>query len=304
MIGSILVGATLGVLQGMSTAKQGKSILRTGKNIEKIYAGLADNKALFEKSLKEHKETAGKIKKYQEESAELQYKRNQETVKKTLESSLRNVMNQYIVAKENLHEQILENKSKILMSTQNKNVEESSIKHDTLATLESEATRNQRTLNQNQLNSIESVTNEGIEQEYRVGTDYDNALGNIRKAYNQSIGNAELQRNQDISSLNQTIENGVIAGKNVQQQGYNVIADGNSKIASTLWDAGLKAFNAFGGMEVIGSKLSNFFGGQQKSNAFERSLKTVGQWNPLGNREIHYKTNGWSPYQFRNGGNL
>lgn len=301
MIGSILLGTTFGVLRGISTYGQGKNIIKAGRNIEKIYEKLGENKILFENSFKEQKETAWRIKGFQEESAKAQYERNKTLVKKALESNLRNVMNQYVVENENLDGQVREMKSKILLTTGNKNVEENSIRNDSLSTLQNEFIENQRILNQNQMNMVEGVTEEGIAKEYQVGTDYDNVSSNIRQAYNRTIGNTELQRNQDISNLNQTIENGRISSASMQQQGYGIMAQAESSIANTLWSAGLNAFSSVGGFDWASNKIGSFFNKTSNIGSFENSLKTFGQRNPFGNREIYYKTYGGLPYKFGRG---
>ena len=134
MIGSILLGGALGLIRGYNTKRQGKGIIRTADGIKKSYDSLSDLKPVFEKSLKEHKETVGKIKKYQEDTAKLQYDRENSKLKDSLESGIRSVINQYVTARENLKERVLDTKDKILMSTPTRNIESSSLQYDTLST--------------------------------------------------------------------------------------------------------------------------------------------------------------------------
>lgn len=266
MIGSFLVSAGLGLLQGLNTRRQGKNIVRAGKNIANEYAKLDANRVLFENSFEEHKKSIGKIKAYQEEKAKLQYNKNKRAVKGALETNLRNVMNGYVSAKDTLDEQVKDMKSKITISTQNPAVEESSIRNDSLSLLGKESSRNSKILEENMLNSIKASTEEGIENQYKIDSDYDNTMSNIRKAYNQSLGNAELQKIQDISRLNDIIENGRIAGSNLAQQGYGIIAQAEQSIANTFLNSSLDVFNKLGGFDFIDNKIGGFF----KSNGETR----------------------------------
>lgn len=301
MIGSILVGATIGVFKGMGTRKQGKNIIRSGGRITEEYRKLGENKVLFEKSMKEQKEVAGKIKGHQEGSAKLQYERNQSELKRTLETNLRGVMYNYVAQKDNLKEQMLDAKSKLLIGSYNPNVEKSSIKHDSFATLDKEVSENQRTINENQIGAIEQVTSESLGQSYRVGQDYDNSISNIQRNYNATLGSAEAQYNQDINHMKAQMEQGLIAGNQVKQQGYNLIGQAESQIAGSLWNAGLQGFSAMGGFSGMMGSLggtSNFataFGMTRGTGGlfgFEKAAKSFGRLNTF--RSVQ-------PYQFGNG---
>lgn len=259
MIGSFLVSAGLGLLQGMNAKRQGKAIIGTGRAVANEYAKLNANRVLFENSFEEHKKTIGKIKGYQEETAKLQYDKNKRAVKEALGVNLRNIMNGYVSAKDTLDEQVKDMKSKIVVSTQNSNVEENSIRQDSLSLLGKEALGNSRVIEENMINYLKASTEEGIENQYRVDTDYDNAISNIRKAYNQSLGNAELQKIQDISRLNDIMESGRIAGANLVQQGYGIIGQASQNMANTFLSAGLGIFDRLGGFNFIDSKIEGIF---------------------------------------------
>lgn len=298
MMGGILVGASLGILQGMSTRSQGKNIIRSGKRIEEEYKKLGSSKALFEKSMKKQKDVAGKIKGYQEGSAKVQYERNQSELKRALESNLRGVMYNYVAQKDNLKEQMLDAKSKLLTGSYNPNVEKSSIKHDSFATLDKEVSENQRTINENQIGAIEQVTSESLGQTYRVGQDYDNSISNIQRNYNATLSGAESQYNQDINNINSQISTGVSVGRNMQQQGYTLKAQGSSQITGALVEAGLQGFSAMGGFSGIKNKLGGLSSsgsgnfatsfemtkGTADLYGFEKSFKSFGQLNPFGRR--------------------
>lgn len=245
MIGSILLGGALGLIRGYNTKRQGKGIIRTADGIKKSYDSLSNLKPVFEKSLKEHKETVGKIKKYQEDTAKLQYDRENSKLKDSLESGIRNVMNQYVAARENLKENILDTKDKILMSTPTRNIESSSLQYDTLSTLNKEATENQRTLLGNQVNAIGQVTDENLEQKYRLDTDYDNTLGAIKRNYETSIANAENQYTEDINRLDNWIDSGKATAEQLKNQGRNTYTKGWNMINNSLLETGLNLYDYY-----------------------------------------------------------
>lgn len=245
MIGSILLGGALGLIRGYNTKRQGKGIIRTADGIKKSYDSLSNLKPVFEKSLKEHKETVGKIKKYQEDTAKLQYNRENSKLKDSLESGIRNVINQYVAARENLKEHILDTKDKILMSTPTRNIESSSLQYDTLSTLNKEATENQRTLLGNQVNAIGQVTDENLEQKYRLDTDYDNTLGAIKRNYETSIANAENQYTEDINRLDNWIDSGKATAEQLKNQGRNTYTKGWNMINNSLLETGLNLYDYY-----------------------------------------------------------
>lgn len=245
MIGSILLGGALGLIRGYNTKRQGKGIIRTADGIKKSYEDLSNLKPVFKKSLKEHKEAVGKIKKYQEDTAKLQYDRENSKLKDSLESGIRSVINQYVAAKENLKEHILDTKDKILMSTPTRNVESSSLQYDTMATLNKEATENQRTLLENQVNAIGQVTDENLEQKYRLDTDYDNTLGAIKRNYETSIANAENQYTEDINRLDNWIDSGKATAEQLKNQGRNTYTQGWNMINNTLLETGLNLYDYY-----------------------------------------------------------
>lgn len=245
MIGSILLGGALGLIRGYNTKRQGNGIIRTADGIKKSYEDLSNLKPVFKKSLKEHKETVGKIKKYQEDTAKLQYDRENSKLKDSLESGIRSVINQYVAARENLKEHILDTKDKILMSTPTRNVESSSLQYDTMATLNKEATENQRTLLENQVNAIGQVTDENLEQKYRLDTDYDNTLGAIKRNYETSIANAENQYTEDINRLDNWIDSGKATAEQLKNQGRNTYTQGWNMINNTLLETGLNLYDYY-----------------------------------------------------------
>lgn len=245
MIGNILLGGALGLIRGYNIKRQGKGIIRTADGIKKSYEDLSNLKPVFKKSLKEHKETVGKIKKYQEDTAKLQYDRENSKLKDSLESGIRNVINQYVAARENLKEHILDTKDKILMSTPTRNVESSSLQYDAMATLNKEATENQRTLLENQVNAIGQVTDENLEQKYRLDTDYDNTLGAIKRNYETSIANAENQYTEDINRLDNWIDSGKATADQLRNQGRNTYTQGWNMINNTLLETGLNLYDYY-----------------------------------------------------------
>lgn len=280
MIGSILLGGALGLIRGYNTKRQGKGIIRTADGIKKSYDSLSNLKPVFEKSLKEHKETVGKIKKYQEDTAKLQYDRENSKLKDSLESGIRNVINQYVAARENLKEHILDTKDKILMSTPTRNIESSSLQYDTLSTLNKEATENQRTLLGNQVNAIGQVTDENLEQKYRLNTDYDNTLGAIKRNYETSIANAENQYTEDINRLDNWIDSGKATAEQLKNQGRNTYTQGWNMINNTLLETGLNLYDYYyKPKEVDDIYDKNVTSTPSKNN--DRNVRGFGTYNPF-----------------------
>lgn len=280
MIGSILLGGALGLIRGYNTKRQGKGIIRTADGIKKSYEDLSNLKPVFEKSFKEHKETVGKIKKYQEDIAKLQYDRENSKLKDSLESGIRNVINQYVTARENLKERVLDTKDKILMSTPTRNIESSSLQYDTMATLNKEATENQRTLLENQVNAVGQVTDENLEQKYRLDTDYDNTLGAIRRNYETSIANAENQYTEDINRLDNWINSGKATADQLRNQGRNTYTQGWTMINNTLLETGLNLYDYYyKPKEVDDIYNKNVTSTPSKNN--DRNVRGFGTYNPF-----------------------
>lgn len=280
MIGNILLGGALGLIRGYNIKRQGKSIIRTADGINKRYDSLSDLKPVFEKSLKEHKETVGKIKKHQEDTAKLQYDRENSKLKDSLESGIRNVINQYVAARENLKEHILDTKDKILMSTPTRNIESSSLQYDTLSTLNKEATENQRTLLGNKVNAIGQVTDENLEQKYRLDTDYDNTLGAIKRNYETSIANAENQYTEDINRLDNWIDSGKATAEQLKNQGRNTYTQGWNMINNTLLETGLNLYDYYyKPKEVDDIYDKNVTSTPSKNN--DRNVRGFGTYNPF-----------------------
>lgn len=280
MIGNILLGGALGLIRGYNIKRQGKNIIRTADGIKKRYDSLSDLKPVFEKSFKEHKETVGKIKKYQEDTAKLQYDRENSKLKDSLESGIRNVINQYVAARENLKEHILDTKDKILMSTPTRNIESSSLQYDTLSTLNKEATENQRTLLGNQVNAIGQVTDENLEQKYRLDTDYDNTLGAIKRNYETSIANAENQYTEDINRLDNWIDSGKATADQLRNQGRNTYTQGWNMINNTLLETGLNLYDYYYKPKEVDDIYDENVTSTPNKN-IDRNVRGFGTYNPF-----------------------
>lgn len=280
MIGNILLGGALGLIRGYNIKRQGKGIIRTADGIKKRYDSLSDLKPVFEKSLKEHKETVGKIKKYQDDTAKLQYDRENLKLKDSLESGIRNVINQYVTARENLKERVLDTKDKILMSTPTRNIESSSLQYDTLSTLNKEATENQRTLLENQVNAIGQVTDENLEQKYRLDTNYDNTLGAIKRNYETSIANAENQYTEDVNRLDNWIDSGKATADQLRNQGRNAYTQGWNMINNSLLETGLNLYDYYyKPKEVDNIYDKNVTSTPSKST--DKNVRGFGTYNPF-----------------------
>ena len=274
MIGSILLGGVLGLIRGYNTKRQGKGIIRTADGIKKSYEDLSNLKPVFEKSLKEHKETVGKIKKYQEDTAKLQYNRENSKLKDSLESGIRNVINQYVTTRENLKENILDTKDKILMSTPTRNIESSSLQYDTMATLNKEATENQRTLLENQVNAIGQVTDENLEQKYRLDTNYDDTLEAIKRNY------AENQYTEDINRLDNWIDSGKATAEQLKNQGRNTYTQGWNMINNSLLETGLNLYDYYYKPKEVDDIYDENVTSTPNKNT-DRNIRGFGTYNPF-----------------------
>jgi len=280
MIGSILLGGVLGLIRGYNTKRQGKGIIRTADGIKKSYEDLSNLKPVFEKSLKEHKETVGKIKKYQEDTAKLQYNRENSKLKDSLESGIRNVINQYVTTRENLKENILDTKDKILMSTPTRNIESSSLQYDTMATLNKEATENQRTLLENQVNAIGQVTDENLEQKYRLDTNYDDTLEAIKRNYETSVANAENQYTEDINRLDNWIDSGKATAEQLKNQGRNTYTQGWNMINNSLLETGLNLYDYYYKPKEVDDIYDENVTSTPNKNT-DRNIRGFGTYNPF-----------------------
>lgn len=297
MIEVALIMAGLEIVQGINSRRQGKKILKSSEKIQREYNNLSSLKALFEQSEKKQKETAKKIKGYQDKTAKLQFDRSSTKLKESLESNIRNVVNQYVVAKLNLDEQVLDIRSKLLVTKPTKNIESSSYQYDSLTVLNNEANENKRVLLENQINAIGQTTDENLEQRYRLGSDYDDTLSAIRKNYNANISNAELQYMQDINQLDNFIQTGQSSAEGIKFQGLSIIAEADNRISKSIVDAAINTYKGSagfssltGGMNAGSATNGDFSGitnmwnmsiGQIPTNTTPNDVRGFGSYNPF-----------------------
>lgn len=145
MIGSVLSNLALGVAQGYGIYKQGKKIAKAGDEIKSIYNGLKNQEDKLKGSIEYNKTTAKKIKGYQDEQAKMQYEYNKKEIGRALEGNLRGLLAGYVSARENLEQEVMNVRSKLAFNDI-KNVEDSSIKSDSINKLNSEAKDKQTSL--------------------------------------------------------------------------------------------------------------------------------------------------------------
>ncbi len=138
MMGSILTNLALGIAQGYGIYKQGKKIAKAGDEVKSIYNGLKDQENKLKGSIEYNKATAKKIKGYQDEQAKMQYEYNKREIGRALEGNLRGLLAGYVSARENLEQEVMNVRSKLAFNDI-KNVEDSSIKSDSINKLNSEA---------------------------------------------------------------------------------------------------------------------------------------------------------------------
>lgn len=237
MIGSVLSNLALGIAQGYGIYKQGKKIAKAGDEIKSIYNGLKNQESKLKGSIEYNKATANKIKGYQDEQAKMQYEYNKKEISKSLEGNLRGLLAGYVSARENLEQEVMNVRSKLAFNDI-KNVEDSSIKSDSINKLNSEAKDKANIITQNQMNEIGELQNQTNNYYYQSGINYARTQEGINQNYLSSYSQAEMQLKRDLAQLNQTIDNGNMAGNQLMEQGFGAKLTGINGITQSFLDAG------------------------------------------------------------------
>lgn len=237
MMGSILTNLTLGIAQGYGIYKQGKKIIKAGEKIKNTYRSLKDQEGKLKESVEYNKATAKKIKNYQDDQAKMQYEYNKKEIGRALEGNLRGLLAGYVSARENLEQEVMNVRSKLAFNDI-KNVEDSSIKSDSVNKLNSEAKDKANIIAQNQMNEIGELQNQTNNYYYQSGINYARTQEGINQNYLSSYSQAEMQLKRDLAQLNQTIDNGNMAGNQLMEQGFGAKLTGINGITQSFLDAG------------------------------------------------------------------
>lgn len=237
MMGLKLMNIALGIGQGFGIYKQGKKIINAGEEVKSIYGKLRTKEKDLRESFENNKISIKKIKEYQDDQAKIQFEYNQKEIGRALEGNLRGVLSGYVSARENLEQEITNIKSKLAFSDI-KNVESSSIQNDSINKLKLEANDKANTLIQNQTNEIDELENQTNNYYYQIGLNYNKTQEGINQNYLTAYSQAELQLKRDLAQLNQTIENGNMAGEQLVNQGWDARVAGINGITKTILDAG------------------------------------------------------------------
>ena len=237
MIGSVLSNLALGIAQGYGIYKQGKKIAKAGDEIKSIYNGLKDQEDKLKGSIEYNKASAKKIKGYQDEQAKMQYEYNKKEIGRALEGNLRGLLAGYVSARENLEQEVMNVRSKLAFNDI-KNVEDSSIKSDSINKLNSEAKDKANIITQNQMNEIDELQNQTNNYYYQSGINFARTQEGINQNYLSSYSQAEMQLKRDLAQLNQTIDNGNMAGNQLMEQGFGAKLAGINEITQSFLDAG------------------------------------------------------------------
>lgn len=237
MMGLKLMNIALGIGQGFGIYKQGKKIINAGEEVKSIYGKLRTKEKDLRESFENNKISIKKIKEYQDDQAKIQFEYNQKEIGRALEGNLRGVLSGYVSARENLEQEITNIKSKLAFSDI-KNVESSSIQNDSINKLKLEANDKANTLIQNQTNEIDELENQTNNYYYQSGLNYNKTQEGINQNYLTAYSQAELQLKRDLAQLNQTIENGNMAGEQLVNQGWDARVAGINGITKTILDAG------------------------------------------------------------------
>lgn len=264
MLGAIMM-AGIGIAQGYGTYKQGKQMAGVGDNIKKYYRALEDKKDDLEKREKLGKETAKNIKEEQHKQASNQYDFNKKEIKRALETNLRGLLVQHSSLRDDLSKEISDMKGRLAFAFDKKNVEESSIKNDSLNKLNNEVLEKTNILIENQFQDIKEMGIQGANQQYQNDLQLNRTKEGINQNYLVSLTNSEMQLQHDLNSLNNFITSGVNRGEQYIQQGYNIKAQGANEITSSVLNFGKTAFNKFGGLTGITSSLF----GQDKADKLD-----------------------------------
>lgn len=261
MVGMALAGMALGVAQGYGVYRQGKKIARTGEEIKRIYGRLKSQEKILRESEKNTKETAKKLKGEQDIQAKMQYEYNKKEVNRALETNLRGVISGYVSAREDLESEIKNVRSQLAFKNDIKNVEESSIKTDSLNKLKAEADLKAEAILQNQRNDMTETQTQAVSQDYQNRLSFNRIQEGINQNYLVAYSNAELQLRRDLSQLNNTIEAGTNKGQQIVQQGRDLKLQGSNMMTQAVLDGGKKIFmGSFGGFEGLSNSIGNLFG--------------------------------------------
>ena len=274
MMGMVLAQLAIGVAQGYSVVRQGKKLMRAGEDIRNIYGSLRSEEKKFKESERNLKDSAKKIKTEQDLQAKVQYDYNRLEIKKALENNLRGVISGYVAKREDLEQEISTVKSKLAFMDV-KNVEETSLKTDSINKMKAEANLKAEAILHNQRTDMNEVQNQFIGQEYQNRNSYNKTQEGINQNFLSAFSNAELQFKRDLSQLNSTINSGEDVGQNIINQGMFKKAQGDTMIAQAFLEAGKGAISSYGGASGISSKLSSAFGTQGSGSIKE----IVGTYN-------------------------
>lgn len=237
MMGLKLMNLALGIGQGFGIYKQGKKIINAGEEVKSIYGKLGTKEKDLRESFENNKISIKKIKEYQDDQAKIQFEYNQKEIGRALEGNLRGVLSGYVSARENLEQEIANIKSKLAFNDI-KNVESSSIQNDSINKLKLEANDKANTLIQNQTNEIDELENQTNNYYYQSGLNYNKTQEGINQNYLTAYSQAELQLKRDLAQLNQTIENGNMAGEQLVNQGWDAKVAGINGMTKAILDAG------------------------------------------------------------------
>ena len=236
MMGAVLTQLAIDMAQGYTVYRQGKKIVKAGEEIKSIYDGLKNQEGKLKGSIEYNKATAKKIKNYQTEQARMQYEYNKKEIGRALEGNLRGLLAGYVSARENLEQEVISIKSKLAFNDI-KNVEDSSIKSDSINKLNSEAKDKANIIAQNQMNEISELQTETNNYYYQSGLTFNRTQEGINQNYLVAYSQAEMQLRKDLAQLNQTIDNGNLAGNQLVDQGWGIKVAGVNQMTQAVLDA-------------------------------------------------------------------
>ena len=143
----------------------------------------------------------------------------------------------YVSARENLEQEVMNVRSKLAFNDI-KNVEDSSIKSDSINKLNSEAKDKANIIAKNQMNEIGELQNQTNNYYYQSGLTFNRTQEGINQNYLVAYSQAEMQLKRDLAQLNQTIDNGNMAGNQLMEQGFGAKLTGINGITQSFLEAG------------------------------------------------------------------
>lgn len=226
--------AAVGIFSGLQTRAYGKYYKRAGRNIARIWAKTEGQKVHFRALKDKRQKLADFARDKQSKIANMQYKHNKEEIQRALNINLRGVVKAYIDQTNGLQSEIENVKSQLNMAFDKKNVESQSIQDDTRARLKQESIEKSQDIQNQQNFMLDETINQHENMNYKTDIDYNYKNNAIEMNFIQAFSNAENQMWQELGHIDSVMKAGMNAGRNLEQQGRQMMSQGNQQIAQSI----------------------------------------------------------------------